>query len=115
MGIAAPLVAATVVIVGASAHGTTVPLHRGDALVVRLAGNPTTGYRWSAVRVPPALRLLTAAYVAPKPQPLGQGGTYVFRFRAGVGGGSGRLKLAYARPWEQAKPLRSFVITVRVR
>jgi predicted secreted protein len=106
--------AAIVVVVGAAANGTAVGLHRGDTLVVRLGGNPTTGYRWSPTHVPPPLRLVSSRYVAPTPQRLGQGGTYVFRFRTVAG--TGRLSLAYARPWERAKPpLRSFVLTVRVR
>ena len=110
MGLVAPLVAATLVL-GPAANGTTVSLHRGEALVVRLAGNPTTGYRWSSVRVPPSLRFASSQYVAAKPQRPGRGGTYVFRFRAVRG--SGKLTLAYARPWERTKPLRSFVLTVR--
>jgi predicted secreted protein len=108
------LALAAIVVIGAAANGTTVALHRGDLLVVRLAGNPTTGYRWAPSHVPPSLRRVSASYVAPKPQRPGQGGTYVFRFRAVAG--TGRLSLAYARSWEHAKPpLRSFVITVRVR
>ena len=110
MGLVALLAAATLVL-GPAANGTTVSLHRGDTLVVRLAGNPSTGYRWSTVRVPASLQLVAAQYVAPKPQRPGAGGTYVFRFRAGTG--AGRLALAYARPWEHTKPLRSFVLTVR--
>lgn len=104
--------AAATVTVGPAANGTTVRLHVGDRLVVRLPGNPTTGYRWSALRVPAPLRLLSSVYVPSQPKRLGQGGTYVFRFAAGRG--SGTLKLVYRRPWETKKPpLRTFTLTVR--
>ena len=107
----APSAGTATIVVGMAANGTTVRLHRGDVLAVRLAGNPTTGYRWSAVRVPPAVRLLASRYVPSKPQRLGSGGTYVFRF--GAGNGSGKVVLHYRRPWEPRTPLRIFMLTVR--
>jgi inhibitor of cysteine peptidase len=100
------------VTVGPAANGTTVRLHVSDRLVVRLPGNPTTGYRWSALRVPAPLHVLSSVYVPSQPKRLGQGGTYVFRFAAGRG--SGTLKLVYRRPWEtKTPPLRTFTLTVR--
>jgi inhibitor of cysteine peptidase len=100
--------------VGPAANGTTVRPRARDTLVVRLPGNPTTGYRWSASRVPAVLRLLASSYVPSPPKRLGQGGTFVFRFA--VRRGSGTLGLAYRRPWEKNKPpLRAFSLTVRAR
>lgn len=108
-----PAAAATIT-VGPAANGTTIRLHAADTLVVRLPGNPTTGYRWSASRVPQALRLRTSTYVPALPKRLGQGGTFVFRFA--VRPGSGTLRLIYRRPWETNKaPLRTFSLTVQAR
>ena len=107
------LALAAVVVVGAAANGTTIGLHRADTLVVRLAGNATTGYRWAPAQVPASLHLVSSRYAAPVQARLGQGGTYVFRFAARAG--SGTLVLRYARPWARADALRSFRLTVRVR
>lgn len=103
-----------VITLGPGANGTHVSLHRGEALVLRLPGNATTGYRWVVTRTPPSLHLVRTTYVAPKAGVVGRGGTYVFRFSALPG--SGTLLLDYRRPWEkQAAPLRTFRLTVRVR
>ena len=103
---------AATITIGPAANGTTIRLHPGDTLVVRLPGNPTTGYRWSASRVPVVLRRLSSTYVPTLPKRLGQGGTFVFRFAAERG--SGTLRLIYRRPWETNKaPLRTFTVTVR--
>jgi predicted secreted protein len=105
---------ASTVTVGAKANGTTVVLRAGQTLVVRLAGNPTTGYRWFAAHVPSALHLASAKYVAPPPGRLGQGGTYVFRFTVRTGNGS--LRLEYRRAFEKVKPaIRTFTLAIRAR
>jgi len=110
-----PQAGAATIVVGPRANGTTVRLRVGDSLVVRLPGNPTTGYRWVVAQRPPALRLVASRYAPSLPTRLGRGGTYTFRFEAGVTG-SGRLRLAYRRPWETGKPaLRSFTLTIRAR
>ena len=109
-----PAVGVDTITVGTKANGTAVRPQLGDTLVVRLPGNPTTGYRWAATRVPPMLPLLSSSYVAAAPGRLGQGGIYVFRFRARAG--SGVLRLDYRRPWETSKPpLRTFRLTIQTR
>jgi inhibitor of cysteine peptidase len=100
--------------VGQAANGKTIHPRAGDTLIVRLPGNPTTGYRWSVSRTPAPLRLLASSYVPSPPKRLGQGGTFVFRFR--VRAGHGTLTLVYRRPWEKSKPpLRSYSLLVRSR
>lgn len=108
-----PLLAALLVI-GPPANGTTVDVRAGGALVVRLPGNATTGYRWAVTRTPAALRLVHSTYVVPKTGLVGSGGTYIFRFTAVRGVGA--LSLGYRRPWDkQTPPLRTFRVIVRVR
>lgn len=100
--------------VGQAANGKTIRLHVADTLVVRLPGNPTSGYRWSLTRLPSSLHLLASTYLPSTGKRLGQAGTYVFRFEARKG--SGTLRLVYRRPWEQQKPpLRAFAVTTSVR
>jgi inhibitor of cysteine peptidase len=104
------------VTVGASADGTSLRLEQGDTLVVRLAGNMSTGYRWEIASRPSALRRLGSSYETRKSTPpmAGQGGTFVFRFAARTGHGA--LRLVYHRPWEkQAPPLKTFTLRVGVR
>ena len=109
-----PAAAAATITVGPSANGSTRELLSGDTLVVRLPGNPTTGYRWTVTARPSALRALGSTYLAPAKGLPGQGGTYVFRFRARAGAGT--LRLAYARSFEKGKPpIRTFRLAVLVR
>jgi inhibitor of cysteine peptidase len=117
--LAAPSFASTVtarrtVKVGVTWNGKEIKLKSGDKLVVRLAGNATTGFLWAIVSKPKALRLIRSTYVTSPPGRIGQGGTFGFRFCAVVGRGT--LKLAYRRPWEKGKASeQSFSIKVRVR
>ena len=102
------------VTVGVASNGKGIKLKSGDKLVVRLAGNATTGYRWAIVSKPKALTLIKSTYVTSPPGRIGQGGTFSFHLRAVSGRGT--LKLAYRRPWEKGKaPAQSFSIKVRVR
>jgi inhibitor of cysteine peptidase len=101
------------VTVGVAWNGKEITLKSGDELVVRLAGNATTGYRWAIVSKPKALTLIRSTYLTSPPGRIGQGGTFSFRLRAETGRGT--LKLAYRRSWEKGKaPAQSFSIKVRV-
>ncbi|MGZ4385370.1 MAG: protease inhibitor I42 family protein [Gaiellaceae bacterium] len=112
LGAGAALAGRTVT-VGSSSNGKSLELERGDTLVVRLAGNVSTGYRWDLVSLPPSLRKIGSSYEQRKagpPMP-GQGGIFVFRFA--VRAGEGTLRLAYHRPWQKAAPpLRRFTLAV---
>ena len=102
------------VTVGVAWNGKEIKLKSGDKLIVRLAGNATTGFRWAIVCKPKALKLIKSTYVTSPPGRIGQGGTFSVRLRAIAGRGT--LKLACRRPWEKGKaPAQSFSIKVRVR
>ena len=100
MGIASILVAAAI-IVGPPQNGSTIHARVGTALVVRLPGNATTGFRWLPAGVAAGLRLTSTRYLPAKPVRPGSGGTFVFRFAVR---GSGRVQLVYRRPWERNTP-----------
>jgi len=104
--------AARTVTVYAHANGKTINLKPGDKLVVRLAGNETTGYRWGIKSRPAALKLVSAKYVPSPPGRVGEGGVKTFRFVARSG--SGDLKLVYKRSWEKKKPLKTFTLHIVV-
>lgn len=98
-------------------NGGQVSLDQGQVLVVSLASNPTTGYRWDVVEVDESILRQEgdAEFVAPEAgaTPLvGAGGTEIFRFVV-AGGGETELTLAYRRSWEEGvEPVETFTVHV---
>lgn len=92
-----------------------VTLAPGQELVLRLSGNPTTGYSWQAVKIPPMLRQVgEAVYVQDAAQPgmTGVGGTEEWRFKAAARG-TGNLEFSYQRPWEKG-PIKKRLYNISV-
>jgi inhibitor of cysteine peptidase len=99
-------------------NGKPAKLAVGDSLVIRLAGNPTTGFSWRTAK-------LTGDAVKDAGEPnyqtdarpqgmVGVGGTYTFTFKA-VKEGKSDLELAYSRPWEKdTPPVETFKIAIDV-
>lgn len=107
------------VVLTKDADGGTATLRPGQKLVVRLAGNPTTGYRWEVGELKgEAIEQVGEAEYVPDEAPegrVGVGGTFIFTFRA-VEPGRSALRLVYRRPWEKGKdPARTFSATVEVK
>ena len=95
--------------------GSQVELVKGQAFVVSLAGNPSTGYTWEAVDYDQqVLRQVGEPSFTPASDRLGASGTQVLRFEA-VGEGRTTLRLVYHRPWEDAEPEQTFSVEVVVR
>ncbi len=113
-GTLAPLV------VDGAVDGTRIEIARGQALVVRLPSNPSTGYSWRAETLPDTgvLRPVTSEFVA-SPRRLdegpivGRGGMQVWAFE-GVAAGTTQVGLAHYPPGGGAAADR-FFIEVRVR
>lgn len=82
----------------AADNGKTVDLGVGDEILICLAENPTTGYRWSLESVDE--RMLECAedsfFLHPNPQ-IGSGGTRQLRFRSKA---AGRAAIAL-RHWQE--------------
>ena len=94
-------------------NGRTVEVRAGDAVVVRLQENPTTGYRWAAEPTGEAVALEGFEYVG-SGSAVGGGGERVFTFRAKQAG-SAAVRLKLWREWEgEGSVTRSFTVTVRV-
>ena len=97
--------------------GRLVTLDRGDLLVVRLEGNPSSGYEWELVD-PLDQGVLEQVgereFVSEGNDDIvGAPGTFVFRFRA-VASGTIPLQFVYERPWEE-EPIETFSVVVYVR
>jgi inhibitor of cysteine peptidase len=107
------------VVVDGASIGGPVTLDRGQALVVRLRGNATTGYAWTCTDAGTGVVSVVGepAYVPDDAGEgvVGAGGTAVFRFAA-AGAGSCELRFAYVRPWEKGvAPARTAGVAVTVR
>src|SRR5438094_5784080 len=96
------------------ASGSSVDLGVGQTLEVRLAENPTTGFRWQIeADGRPACTLTSDLYEAASGPP-GSGGTRVLAYR-GTSPGECTIALAYRRSWEAAaSAAQTFMLRVRV-
>ncbi|MCK5114405.1 MAG: protease inhibitor I42 family protein [Phycisphaerae bacterium] len=96
----------------------TVTATVGDEIVLRLKGNPTTGYQWMLDDLagksakPDGIIKYEAIDSAKR---VGAGGFFIARFKA-VKAGKTTFKLVYARPWEKdKKPDEVFLVTLDVK
>ena len=102
--LAGPAAASTTRVVHKSDSGTTITVHKGDRLVVRLRECAPCGYAWKTAKKPDAsvLKRIKSVYVArtaPRggPPVVGGAGTRVITYRA-RGTGRTSLRLAYRSP-----------------
>jgi inhibitor of cysteine peptidase len=96
-----------------SYDNSTMELTVGVEIVLRLEGNPTTGYAWvvKSDGAPVLEQQGEPDYMAESDLE-GAPGTYTWRFDV-VEAGTAGLELIYHQPWdEQAPPDKSFSITV---
>jgi inhibitor of cysteine peptidase len=99
-----------------SDDGKTVTLNKGETLVVKLDGNPTTGYGWQLADFDQSV-LKSAGDPDYKSDSLmtGSGGRYTYKFTA-QDSGEVVLKFSYLRPWEtDTPPYKTFTVTVDVK
>lgn len=96
--------------------GSQVELAGGQTLVVRLEGNPTTGYTWETAEIDQkVLRQVGEPQFEADSDAAGSAGVQTLRFET-VTSGSTTLKLVYARPWEEGlPPQETFTVQVKVR
>ena len=103
----------------AKANGTTTALKPGQDLIVRLAGNPTTGFHWEVKSVTgKAVAAVGEVEYKADPAPrqmVGSGGMFVAKFHAAAPGQS-VITMVYRRPWEKdVAPIETFTVTVDVK
>lgn len=85
------------------ACGTSLRVTVGDALIICLQGNSTTGYTWGARDVPTQVQQLGDPVYRSDSKLVGAGGITSFRFSV-VSVGDGVLNLVYRRLWEKEMP-----------
>jgi predicted secreted protein len=102
-------------VIDETADGTIQTVDLGNVLIVELRGNPTTGYEWQRTDSlnHAVLEPLGYAYIPDRPEIVGSGGLWRFRFKA-VHTGSTPLGFEYRRSWEE-EPIESFSAIVIVR
>jgi inhibitor of cysteine peptidase len=101
------------IIVDQAYSGKTLDLPIGEVMEVRLAENPTTGYRWSiVVNGAPACAMLSDRFEHPSGPP-GRGGEHTWHIK-GVVAGECDITMLYRRSFEPNAVGQSFALHVRV-
>lgn len=98
------------------APGREIELRKSQLLVVRLASNPSTGFRWSlADSTERVVQLQGDSDYVPDAigASLGSGGTEIWRFK-GVRGGEQSLSFVYRRANESAADDKTIALKVKV-
>lgn len=108
--------AASAVTVGDQDNGKDIDLASNQTLVVKLASNPSTGYKWTVEGDPAPLKLEKQTYrKSTKSSAMGAPGLQVFQFSGGSSG-IANLKLNYHRSFEyNVPPAKTFSLRVNVR
>jgi len=103
--------------IGADANGTQVELKAGQALIISLVSNPTTGFGWHVAEIDESILKQVGevefAQEAGGEQLVGAGGIETLRFEA-IASGTTTLTLTYDRAWEDQPPEETFTVTVVV-
>jgi len=89
----------------------------GETFVIRLAGNPTTGYQWVLKSIDRKIAEPTGPLEykqdEAKPGMVGVGGAYSLTIR-GVKPGKTTAVLEYRRSWEKGAPAKTFKAQITV-
>ena len=93
--------------------GVEQALAVGDEVVLRLAENRTTGFRWDLGDLPDGMALVDDGFEAPSPGRPGQGGVRCLRLRA-TAPGEHRVSAGLRRSWEEGGPQRTLEFPIRV-
>jgi inhibitor of cysteine peptidase len=102
------------IVVREGQNAGAVNLARGDVLIVELAENPTTGFRWQVAAVDSGALRLRSDEFAPDPGAApGSGGLRVLRWEA-VNPGDIEVRLELRRAWETDAPRSAFTIRARI-
>jgi inhibitor of cysteine peptidase len=96
-------------------EGKTFTVRRGDAIVINLPENPTTGYQWAIARIDSNLiELQNSKFTLPQNESLGSGGERSFLFKTKATG-TAKLELKEWRHWEGDRSiLQRFKVTFQI-
>jgi inhibitor of cysteine peptidase len=98
-----------------SQQGQIFTVQTGDVITIRLAENPTTGYRWEISKVDDQLvEFQSSDYVKTSGATVGGGGERTFNFRA-KSKGNGQILLRLRRAWEaENQAIKEFTANIQV-
>jgi len=87
----------------------------GEDIIVHLAENPTTGYRWTVDGALPDQQVIesTGDSFAPGDGGVGAGGVRTFQFKASAVG-QASLMFTLARSWQPTSPLDEYGVVITV-
>ena len=96
-------------------NGKVINTSSEAVLIIRLEGNPTTGYRWEVSEINHSVISNVQQNIEPGSSlAAGAGGPFVFRL-SGLQTGSSKVTFKYLKPWEgDDSILQRFAITVNV-
>jgi inhibitor of cysteine peptidase len=101
------------IIIDQTHSGQTLDLPVGQVMEVRLAENPTTGYRWAVVaNGAPACAVLNDRFERPAGPP-GAGGEHMWQIK-GIAAGECEIAMHYRRSFQPDAVGQSFALHVRV-
>ncbi len=98
----------------ASDNNTTINVTTGRFLVIRLEGNPTTGYTWEVTEPLDELVLQQVGDIVSVPESdlMGAPSKQIATFEV-VGAGDATINMVYHRPWEtDVEPVDTFTVNV---
>ena len=98
-------------------NGQATTLNAGKTFLVKLEGNPSTGYTWETQDLDTTIleQVGEAAFESSNPSLVGAGGTLTLTFKA-LKPGITTLTLFYHRSWEaDVPPAETFTLQVTVK
>jgi inhibitor of cysteine peptidase len=102
-----------VIVVDQNHSGQTIDLSVGQVIELRLAENPTTGYRWAFVADGSPTCLLVSDRFERPAGPPGEGGEHAWQIKGALVGEC-QIAMQYARSFQPGVTVRSFALHVRV-
>jgi inhibitor of cysteine peptidase len=97
-------------------NGQSVEVRPGNTIVIPLAENPTTGFRWAVDQLDDQIvTIVRVDYMSGTDGGLGSGGTRLFTLKA-EHSGTMQLRFKLWRDWEgETSVIGRFAVTVQVR
>lgn len=98
-------------------NGGKAVVKEGGQIIIKLDGNPSTGYSWEAKDLDATMfkQAGDPVFSSSNPGLVGSGGTLTLTFDT-LKAGTSTLNLIYHRPWETGvKPINTFSVSVTVK
>ena len=98
-------------------NGGNLEVKDGGQIIVKLDGNPSTGYTWEAKDLDATMfkQVGDPVFSSSNPGLVGSAGTLTLTFNA-LKAGTSQLTMIYHRPWETGvDPINTFTVRVTVK